>query len=65
MNRYEMPLADHLDETPDCAVDGHDDPLWTGWFEEMCDTCEVQLNYTNEVIAWMEMPIYAAAKPKA
>jgi len=65
LNRYEMPLADHLDETPDCAedVDGRDDPLWTGWFEEMCDTCEVQLHCTQEVIAWMALPKYQPTAP--
>lgn len=64
-NGHAMPLADWVDTIPDCCkpVDGDEDNVaWYGWYEESCDHCETQWHSSANVIAWMELPKYAARK---
>jgi hypothetical protein len=57
-NAYLMPLHDNYSDQPECAVsvNGEDDLSWTGWFEEFCDTCEIQMVFSGKVIAWIPLP---------
>ena len=62
LNRHVMPCSDSC-EPGDSAVPvpGSDDEyFWTGWFEQSCEHCETQWNYTGEVVAWIRLPRFQA-----
>lgn len=65
-NAHVMPLSEHCDDPPDCAVphgsddDGYcEDYEWTGWSRGHCEHCEADMfvsdEYTN-IIAHMPAP---------
>ena len=63
-NKHPMPLNDYSDTVPDCAepIEGDENNYaWTGWYEESCDQCETQWQFSRKVIAWTSLPKYAAA----
>ena len=63
-NKHPMPLNDYSDTVPDCAepIEGDEDNYaWTGWYEESCEQCETQWQFSGKVVAWFILPKHSAA----
>jgi hypothetical protein len=59
-NQYRMPLGDDQDEPPSIAmpIENDEEYLWTGWWQESCESCETSWCFSGEIVAWMNLPSY-------
>lgn len=67
VNGYIMPLSDECYDAPTNAIPVDDEGLefrWFGWHEVSCDSCDTQWAYTQEVVAWMELPKFGELLPE-